>query len=191
MKPIVGITCYRIGERATLSLDYINAAVSTGMLPILLYPGKYPSGEIIDILDGLILSGGGDVDPDYSGAQTAHDIDRTRDEFEFELIYRVKERHIPVLGICRGIQVLNVAFGGTLKDIEGHMEDMHEIQIIPQSRLYEKYGSSHTVNSFHRQAIDSLGEDIYITAVSADGIIEAVEGEDIVGVQWHPERIYG
>lgn len=156
-------------------------------------------------LDGLVLTGGNDIDPRRYGQEPLPQlgpVEPARDRFELELLDEALARGVPVLGVCRGAQLINVWRGGTLhqhipefgaaahaafqypRDHRGHVVDF-----APGSRLADLYGASCLVNSLHHQAIDQLGDGILATGRSPDGVIEAAElrDADILGVQWHPE----
>ena len=176
---------------------YIMAIEKAGGEAVLLPPD---SEEELEGIKGLLLAGGGDVDPSFYNEQDegSNNIDRERDEWEIELIEKFREEGKPILGICRGIQVLNVALGGSLhQDIQGHScgkELCHLIKIKEVSLLYEILGGyvQIEVNSSHHQAIKDLASSLEATAWSEDGYIEAVEGkgeEFLLGVQFHPERL--
>lgn len=167
--------------------------------------------ESVDSLDGLFLTGGGDVDPRYFGVEDvlgqAKEINGSRDEFEFFAIERALDRSLPILGICRGIQVMNVYLGGSLildllsAGYNDHARDdkyriAHEVVIEPQSLLHHIVcADALAVNSSHHQAIGRLGNGLMVSATSADGVIEAAEWimKDrmpfLLLVQWHPERM--
>ena len=150
-------------------------------------------------MDGLLLSGGGDIHPSYYGKHlTGLDtsVDQQRDEREWELLQQFCERKKPVLGICRGIQVIDVFFGGTLFRHLGtaHVHDttIHTVVTSEGGRLRSLFGETLPVNSYHHQAIRTLGAGLHVTAVSdADGVIEAIEHDSlpVMAVQWHPERM--
>lgn len=166
-----------------------------------------PGSPIPDRFSGLVLSGGGDVHPDlYRGDRSACEmVDASRDDLEFRLLEIAMVRRVPILGICRGIQVLNVFFGGTLighierhsaLEVDGQKKDRrHQIRVVPGTRLCTILGAeSLEVNSAHHQAIRDLGKGLVISAMAEDGTTEAVElpGEQfILAVQWHPERDRG
>ena len=153
--------------------------------------------------DGLILCGGNDIDPKYYGEEIngAIDIDYPRDEAEFQLAKTFIDAGKPVMGICRGHQLLNVYFGGTLHQhiesvaehrMEGPIAQIHEVVALEGSIAEKLYGNRFVVNSIHHQAVKDLGEGLKVTMTSTDGsIVEAFEHESlpIFGVQWHPERM--
>lgn len=209
MRPIIGITCNYDQSCGWFCLrDYYTDSVSgAGGMPLLLPAVR--SLELcphyLEICDGVLLSGGGDVDPFWFG-QTADEelgeIDPVRDAFEIKLAQLALAAGKPVLGICRGCQIMNIAAGGTLmQDIKsGRMHEqkaprdypIHDILIEEGSRLNRIMGTDRIrVNSFHHQAIDVPGENMVISAWAADdGIVEAIESRDkpfYLGVQWHPE----
>jgi putative glutamine amidotransferase len=162
-------------------------------------------------LDAVVLTGGGDVDPEYYGVKDgknlAREINRERDEFEFHVIERALDTELPILGICRGMQVMNVYLGGTLiVDLrEAGREDherregkdtLHPIMPVPHTLLSAVTGlGAQTVNSAHHQAVEHLGRGLMACAVSRDGVVEAAEWslkDDmpfLLLVQWHPERM--
>ena len=216
--PVIGISCstlpaLEVGDHRRFALPdyYVECVVAAGGLPLIL-PNIDPdtAAAYLARLDGLVLSGGGDMDPHLFGEDPHPDlglVDGRRDHFELELCRGIREQGIPVLAICRGIQVLNVAYGGTvIQDIPaqvegalGHMQNAvrrtalgHAIDIEPGSHLHEIAGGDRTrVNSFHHQGVGRVPEGLAITARAPDGIIEALEDPKhpwCVGVQWHPER---
>lgn len=159
----------------------------------------------LDEVDALLLTGGGDVDPalyeDDPGR--AASAGRKRDEFEIRLIHAALDRDMPILGICRGIQILNVAHGGTVRSLREdealsnrHGIDLdsfaaHDIDVMENTHLAEAIGAGrHRVNSFHGQAVERVGKGLHACATADDGVIEAVERPDrafVIGIQWHPE----
>ncbi len=167
--------------------------------------------HLIHKADGLILTGGGDVHPKFYGNPNAIDqteeVNELRDEFELNVIEDALGREIPILGICRGMQIINVALGGTLiPDLlslgfndhaqRNSQENRHAVTVVPHTMLDVVTGKSEqTVNSVHHQAIDQLGRGLMVSAVSPDGVIEAAEWalKDrmpfLLLVQWHPERM--
>lgn len=203
-----------------LRFDYLHAISKARGLPSIVASGftnpldeaEQLAGEILDNCDGLMLSGGTDVDPKIFG-EIPHTalgrVDGPRDPFEITLAREAVRRDMPVLGICRGLQVLNVAQGGTLiQDIpsdvenavtheagENRVEIAHEVTIQPGSRLANLLSTTRVgVNSFHHQAAKRLGEGLTQTATSPeDGIVEGLEMSDrtfVVAVQWHPENFW-
>jgi putative glutamine amidotransferase len=163
--------------------------------------GIEPVEGVADLagLDGLLLAGGTDVDPDLYGAAreaATDEPDRVRDRMEGALLDETLERDLPVLGICRGLQFLNVRLGGTLRQhIEGHkcpkQREVHRIAIAPGSRLEAILEArEYVVNSRHHQSADRLGEGLTVTATAPDGVVEALElpgKRFVLAVQWHPE----
>jgi len=166
---------------------------------------------VVNSVDGVVLTGGGDVDPAYYGVTDdggiVRDVNQERDEFEFRVIERALDAELPIVGVCRGMQVMNVYLGGTLiPDLltagredherrEGH-DAIHPIMPVPHSLLAAVTGlGSQSVNSAHHQAVEHLGRGLMTSAVSRDGVVEAAEWslkEDmpfLLLVQWHPERM--
>ncbi len=186
--------------------EYDDKVAAAGGIPVQLSSAAEPQA-IVEHLDGIVLSGGSDIDPRSYGATPGPGkpvYDRDRDRFERGLLSAAIDRGVPVLGICRGAQLMNVHFGGTLiahlPDDEGEAhssyayrryERTHAIAIEPGTRLHDLYGDSVRVNSFHHQAVDQVGQGLRATARAADGVIEAIEhlNLDLVGVQWHPETM--
>jgi putative glutamine amidotransferase len=183
--------------------DYARAITAAGGLPVHL-PQHVDPAEYTGRLDGLVLSGGADVDPHRYGepplAQTGP-VEPERDAAELALIDALVAEDRPVLGICRGLQLLNVWAGGTLhQDVPAHArydlaasEPFDEVAVTPTSRLGLMYGSSRRVNSLHHQSVDRVADGWLVTARSADGTVEAMEwpGHDVIAVQWHPELLPG
>jgi putative glutamine amidotransferase len=170
--------------------------------------------DVVEDLDGLVLQGGADVCPRTYGEEPiepAWEGDERRDRYEIELIHRFREAGKPVLGVCRGAQIINVAFGGTLfqdigtqvdtelvhRDWEPYDDNRHEVELVEGSELASLYPGvrSATINSVHHQSVKDLGDEIEVEAWSADdGVVEAVrlrdsDGAYIAGVQWHPEWV--
>jgi gamma-glutamyl-gamma-aminobutyrate hydrolase PuuD len=187
---------------ATVGRDYVDAIWDAGGLPILL-PTVDVSGAVpmLEACTGLLLIGGGDIEPATYGEPahpTTSGIDTSRDAFELMLTKAALERNIPILGVCRGAQLLNVACGGSLRqdlnsDLCNHwsgFEPAHPVVLDPDSLISVVYGSAElNVNSLHHQAVARLGAGLRATAWSPDLAIEAIEHESrwAVGVQWHPE----
>jgi len=196
--------------------SYTSALLQAGAAPVLLSPDM--EGETLqaclDRLDGVLLAGGNDVSPVMYGAtpvQELGEVNPLRDRFEMRLVKEAIERRMPILGICRGIQSLNVALGGTLwqdlpsqfRTAEGgkpilHSQtsracyNSHEVTIEEGTLLHKIAGDTVIwTNSFHHEAVEKPAPGLRITAHTADGVIEAVEHEELpycIGVQWHPER---
>ena len=181
--------------------QYIAALERAGAGVVPLFPGE----TLPDEFDAVVLSGGGDVHPRRygEGVDGSTEIDEARDELELAVTERALRRGIPILGICRGFQVLNVAMGGTLlQHVDGHTAAdaarrvTHEVRVASGTRLADATGSGPIrVNSWHHQAVtpDRLAPGLVAT-VLVDGFVEAFEAPDrdrwIVGVQWHPERAH-
>jgi putative glutamine amidotransferase len=223
MRPVIGITPsltrvelpHGTFDRYAMATSYINAVLAAGGLPIVLPPQDGGVDELLDLVDGLLLSGGGDVAPTRYGDESLHPktygIDPLRDRFEFALLEEAFARDMPVFCICRGIQVLNVALGGTLyQDVPDqvstnpvHAQETvgipasdpgHRVIPTPDGPLGALCGDGQVeVNSFHHQAIRDVAPDLRIAATSEDGVIEAVSRPDrtfVLGVQWHPELMF-
>jgi putative glutamine amidotransferase len=212
--PVIGITTYVADARwgpweqraALVPLAYVDAVARAGGRPVLLPPAAQAVSETLGAVAGLILCGGPDIDPAVYGqeriAATAR-LSLERDGPELELVRVALQRDVPLLGICRGMQLLNVARGGTLHqhlpDVVGHDGhatapghfDIHAVQIAPDTRIGSILGPWATVMSGHHQGIDRVGEGLIVSARSPDGAIEAVEDPDrrfALGVLWHPEQ---
>lgn len=198
--------------RVRLNEAYVSAVRNAGLVPLVLPPLAPDDLEsLVPALAGLVLSGGGDVDPREYGAvpsPLSGEPHRARDICELALVGIAHERRIPTLAICRGMQVVNVALGGTLvQDIptecpgalrhdqgDQRTTRVHEIRAEPRSILARALGATHlTVNSSHHQAIARPADGLQITARSSDGVIEGAEwtGDDwwMLAVQWHPEEL--
>lgn len=211
---IAGVTRRRGDLEITgVNANYVRSVIAAGGLPVIITPELDPvcAVELFGECDALLLTGGEDVDPVRYGA-TPHpklgDTSADRDSNEIALIADARARDLPILGICRGIQILNVACGGTLvQDLasERPSDVMHEhtgardlrshaIAVQPGTRLAAILGAEHfDANSLHHQAVDVLGSGLVATAHAPDGVIEAVESgnakEWLVAVQWHPEEL--
>ena len=185
----------------TVPLAYVRAVQKAGGLPLLL-PLLDPDDvdDLLASVDGVIVTGGGDVDPARYGQEPSDvlwGVDPARDEFDQVLWHRLLDRPFPVLGICRGAQTLNVTLGGSLvQHLDGHpnqADDRHTAEVDPASRLAAVVGvDALEVNSLHHQAIDRPGDGVVVTARTADGVVEAVEVEGaphVLAVQWHPELL--
>jgi putative glutamine amidotransferase len=227
-RPLIGVTACEIrckedtqsvpqGEPAqtemTLGLSYMRAVERAGGIPVALSPlATMNLDSLLDRLAGLLLTGGPDLDPACYGAERHAGLgptDHGVDTFELELCRNAYQRGMPILGICRGAQLLNVARHGTLHqhlpDVNGGAVEhrqaepadqmVHQVRVAPDSGLAQTTGGGPVkVNSFHHQAIDRLGFGLRAVAWADDGLIEAVEGMDarfVMGVQWHAETLVG
>ena len=209
MLPRIGITSWPRGvdfegtpePNDTVPRAYVRAVRRAGGLPVLL-PLLDPDDldDLLAAVDGIVVSGGGDVDPARYGeapSDVLWGVDPDRDEFDVRLWHRLLDGSLPALGICRGAQTLNVALGGSLvQHLEGHpgkAGDLHPAEVDPGSRLAEVVGGrSIDVNSLHHQAIDRPGDRVVVTARGDDGVVEGVEVEGaphVLAVQWHPELL--
>ena len=227
-RPLIGISTRRLPATALGAVppgvadapiegvfsDYAESVAAAGGIPVLL-PRSADVGGLVDRLDGIVLAGGEDVEPHRYGAapvpqSTVHDAGR--DEFEMALVRGAIDQGLPILAICRGVQLLNVTLGGTLvphldpgDGIDHAMTELHRserrhvVAVAPDSMLAEAVGSDLddgcvvAVNSYHHQAVDEPGAGLAIVARAEDGTVEAVEDDQrrILGVQWHPEMHSG
>ena len=200
--------------RTGVNVAYIRALTQAGGVPLILTPILEPSQaeDALDAVSGLVLTGGEDVDPSTYGetpSPALGSVDRSRDAFEFALLEAVLRRRLPVLAICRGIQLVNVALGGTLwqdlptqrpSEIAHNQRDdrgtrTHRILVKPGTRTAAALGVlSFPANSFHHQGIKDLAPGLNVSAHAEDGLIEAVEfGPErswLVAIQWHPEEFH-
>ncbi|MDR1718964.1 MAG: gamma-glutamyl-gamma-aminobutyrate hydrolase family protein [Dysgonamonadaceae bacterium] len=210
-KPLIGISVGRTQSGgSTVSATYINAVLQAGGIPILIPAISDGAAiyETVATLDGLIMTGGEDINPlwfDEAPIPELGEVDDARDEYEIRLIKMAVDRNIPMLGICRGEQVINVVLGGSLyQDIPSqrdtsvhHRQNLagkfasHEVSVLPTTQLAEIIGEGgHGVNSFHHQAVKDLAPGLMLAATAPDGVVEAYEAypnHPIIGVQWHPE----
>ena len=194
-------------ERIALNANYVRALMVAGLTPLLVPPvlAADRAGEVLDAVAGLVLTGGEDVHPSMYRA-TPHArleaTDHTRDTIELALYRAARERGLPVLAICRGIQLVNVAEGGTLfQDLPSEhpssvnhadANGRHALRIEPKSLLHRTVGDPASVNSRHHQAVQALAPGLRAVAWAEDGVIEGVEPHDggaawLLAVQWHPE----
>ncbi len=212
-RPVIGITGNLGDQLCTLAEGYYRSVLQAGGIPVIIPPYEQTDilADQLDNLDGLIFSGGGDINPLYLGEEPVrelHGVTPVRDAQELLLAKLAYNRQIPILGICKGIQIIAAALGGKLyqdinTQVEGvcvkHSQDLdrgtasHTVTIEPDTLLYnifaETKGCLH-VNSFHHQAVRQIPEGFRISAMSPDGVIEAIESttfKSIIGVQWHPE----
>jgi putative glutamine amidotransferase len=175
---------------------YLDALTRAGAAPAILDPSApVDVATVLARFDGLLLLGGGDVDPARYGAEDVHPevggIDEHHDAFELAALRAALDVDLPVLAVCRGCQVLNVALGGTLRQhVDDHRGVLHSVAVVPGSRTEAAMGTSGPTGwSRHHQVIERVGAGLVVTARDADGLVEGVELPDrwVVGVQWHPE----
>lgn len=221
-KPIIGITSGVLVDeggmfpgyrRVYANEDYISSVVSNGGVPMIV--ALNDSLDVIErqlsVVDGLILTGGNDITPfkyNQEPEQKLGDLFPERDEFEFEVLRLAKEKNIPILGICRGAQLINVYHGGNLfQDLSYRPEETlrhwqshnpaqvtHTIDVVGGTKLNAIMGTPDVlVNSFHHQVMQEVAADFQVSARAKDGVIEAIESTTypfLLGVQWHPEMLY-
>lgn len=219
MRPRIGITAWlralptylgRETQLYTLGSEYVKRVLTAGGLPLLL-PHAGDAEEVLGLLDGLLLSGGDDLHPESYGDRhdgTSTGVSREVDDWEIALVRTAATRHLPTLGICRGMQVMAVAFGGRLiqdlEDVEGHphpggMEPeailalRHQVSLEPACTIAAIYGETeHSVNTIHHQAVVEAGA-LRVVGYGNGGVIEAIEAGNnwpALGVQWHPEKMH-
>jgi putative glutamine amidotransferase len=214
MRPLIGITSYaeeiRWGvwteEAALIPLSYVRAVEHAGGRALIVPPSEDGLEETLGALDGLILSGGGDLDPALYRAEAHPETDAprpARDQAELRLLQAALERDMPVLAVCRGSQLLNIARGGDLvqhlPDQLGHERHKHEpgqfsdhgVRLDPDSRVGTLLGEHAPVKSHHHQGYGTLGEGLREAAWADDGTVEALEDPErrfAIGVLWHPEE---
>lgn len=219
-KPVIGIagtlgpaplsSAFRGVRREFTNEAYTSSLVEAGGTPILLPSLLSEVEALLALCDGILLPGGFDIDPTlYGQAKTplCKKVERDSDQFQLELLSSAHKKGIPVLGICKGCQLINVFFGGTLyQDLslcgtkgtihaqsQKDVPFVHTVSLQKESKLQQIFGSSLLeVNSFHHQGVDTLGRGLVATALCDDGFIEAIEqreGSWCVGVQWHPEAM--
>lgn len=220
-KPIIGISGSVIIDdggifpgyrRSYVNEDYVDSVVQNGGVPYII-PFTEDDEVIrqqLNHVQGLILSGGHDVDPRFYDEEPMQKIGATwpeRDHFDMRLLKLAEENGIPVLGICRGAQIINVAHGGTLyqdlsyrdgltlKHMQGHTPSLptHGMEVDPDSKLAEILGETEfRVNSFHHQLIKDVAPDLFASATAPDGVVEGLENKkgNVIAVQWHPEMLH-
>jgi putative glutamine amidotransferase len=213
MTPLVGITTYIVPARfsswdlesALVPAAYVRAVEAAGGRALLVPPSENAIDETLDAIDALVFSGGSDLDPELYGQEMHPEtkgVMAERDRAELALLERALERDMPVLAICRGSQVLNVALGG---DLVQHLPDVvgdethkhtpgvfgdHDVELRPASKVQRILGDRAPVKSHHHQGFGRLGEGLVESAWAEDGTVEAVEDDSrrfAVGVLWHPE----
>jgi putative glutamine amidotransferase len=212
-RPLIGITAYEVSasfshwrDMPTMMVPagYAHAVSAAGGMPVVIPPFGGAS-ELLDRVDGLVFSGGPDIDPALYGQaaepQTAA-VARHRDDSELELLRAALDLRVPVLGVCRGMQLLNVACGGTLAQHLAETPDVvhrgppgtfttHDVWVAAGTRLHAMVGDAVEVHSCHHQGIDRPGQGLAVTAHAPDGVAEGIEADGeafAVGVLWHPEE---
>ncbi len=212
MKPFIGVSSNLKEKVLSVSTDNIHAVSRFGGVPIVL-PNLQEDGIdlIAEKIDGLILTGGGDIDPTLFGEephQRLGSIVPERDAFEIQLVQKMLEKNKPILGICRGAQILSIAAGGDMyQDIYSQSKEpllqhdqqapnwhaSHFVQVTKKSILSSIIGvEKFKVNSFHHQAVRNIPNGFIVSGIASDGIIEAFESENhsfVMGIQWHPESL--
>ncbi len=207
MKPRILITarsgmngknpCWQVNK------NYVEAIKRAGGIPIICSPQSGDDIDVVaDLCEGLLITGGNDVEPSLYGefkGDTCEVEEPGVDDMDLKLIKYFYRFHKPILGICRGIQIINVAFGGTLyQDLptqysgcreEGHADTEHLCYFEKGTYGEQVFGPSFIVNSYHHQAIKALGDHLEVSGVSEDRVVEAIQARDLFAVQWHPERM--
>jgi gamma-glutamyl-gamma-aminobutyrate hydrolase PuuD len=213
MRPVIGITTYAQEASwgvwklpaALIPLDYVDSVERAGGRPVLIPPSEDGIEETLDALDGIVFSGGADVDPALYGAEPHPETDAPqarRDAAELALLRAALERDVPVLAVCRGVQLLNVVRGGDLvqhlpeelghddhKQVPGVFAE-HPVEVKEGTRLAAMIGARSEVTSHHHQGLGRIGDGLVETAWARDGTLEALEDPSrrfAIGVQWHPE----
>ncbi len=208
-KPLIGVTSYQRNEedRFTLPANYLDVVERAGGIPVIIAPTEDNIASQLDRLDGVVLTGGADVDPgEYGGErkEAVYGVNPERDRYELELTRLALRKKLPIMAICRGLQVLNVAMGGTLVE---HVPDEygetvlhrggesnkvdHPVSIAPGSKLAEILSLTEMeCASYHHQSVRQPAPGFEVVASADDGVIEAIESDEypqVIAVQWHPE----
>ncbi|MFT4412272.1 gamma-glutamyl-gamma-aminobutyrate hydrolase family protein [Fredinandcohnia humi] len=212
-KPIIGVTSHvELDHKHSLANDYLQAIIQAGGIPVILPIGiDEDISQIVDIIDGLVVTGGGDIDPTLFGEEPhpkLGTISPGRDSLEIAIINKMLMENKPILAICRGIQILNIAVGGDMyQDIYSQTEN----ELLQHSQKATRYHLAHfvkakensllaniageaqfKVNTYHHQAVRHIPLPLTVSGVASDGIIEAIESTEhtfVLGVQWHPEAL--
>ena len=212
-RPMIGIStsltsdncgAFALYPRIYVNKDYVDAVIKNGGIPLII-PMTVDKETIIEqmsMVDGLILSGGHDVFPHNYGEEPKQNLGEVlpiRDKYDFMLLSEAKKRKIPILGICRGCQIINVFEGGSLyQDLSyiDHSPEMktHTAIVEKGTKIYEIFGENEImINSFHHQALKDIAKEYKVTVRAKDGVVEAIENMNypfLVGVQWHPEMLH-
>ncbi|MFC4454056.1 gamma-glutamyl-gamma-aminobutyrate hydrolase family protein [Deinococcus sonorensis] len=209
-RPLIGLTTSRPSELPSYtgtSRAYTEALLAVGAIPVLLPSLPDLAPDYAAQMDAILLTGGVDLHPRHYGQSPRRglgEVDEVRDAFEIALYRAAREHDKPVLGICRGMQVMNVLEGGSLHqhlpDVPGVWADHaqvaraptlgHEISFVAGSALGRTHGSQALLNSYHHQAVDAVAPTLTVTASAPDGVVEALEGDGLMAVQWHPELLF-
>ncbi len=179
--------------------DYARGIIEAGGIPVHI-PMDVDPVALLPHLHGLLFTGGADMAPSLYGQEAAGSSwEPERDQLEISLLEAALDQQLPVLGVCRGLQLLNVVTGGSLhQDVPEHSRydvpvdaEVHRVAFEPGTRLAEIYGTELGVNTLHHQTVDRVGQDLAVTARSTDGTVEGLElaGHDVIAVQWHPEMM--
>jgi putative glutamine amidotransferase len=212
-KPIIGVTAHvELDYKHSLASDYVKAIITANGLPVILPIWlDQDVQQLVEMLDGIVITGGGDIDPTIFGEEPHPQlgtISPGRDSFEMALIQAFLKKNKPILGICRGMQILNLTIGGDMfQDIYSQSEQpllqhsqkanrthrAHYVEAQEGSLMAKLAGQSKfMVNTFHHQAVRNVPEPLMISGVASDGVIEAIESVEhrfVLGVQWHPEAL--
>lgn len=202
----IGMPVRTLNGRYVVNMDYVEALAKAKAEAVVILPNT-DLEALMPTLQGVLIPGGGDVDPNLYGEKDIHcgGIDASTDALDKAVILAAMKQDKEILGICRGQQILNVTLGGSLiQDLSHELKTPidhsyseihhaktkgHRISVTPNSRLSSILPESIEVNSYHHQAIKKLADGLSVSAVSEDGVIEAIEGKRILAVQWHPERM--
>jgi putative glutamine amidotransferase len=181
---------------ATAFNAYVEGVAAAGGVPVILpCLGPEWARRLVGSVDGVILTGGQDVDPStYAGPPTDSPVDAARDESEIAVVLAARELGRPLLGICHGLQIVNVALGGSLlQHVDEHLDpNLRHVVDLQAGELAAIVGTTRLeTNSLHHQATDRVGDGLRVTARAGDGVIEALEGDGLMAVQWHPELDQG
>lgn len=208
MKPKIAVLTRINDQRFTVNIDYVNALKNANADVVLLLPqNKETLFNALNECDGLLIPGGEDVNPKLYSQENLYSIliDESIEQLDLDAIEIMDKLNKPIFGICRGLQILNVAYGGTLiQDINQQIPNSqehsfshiyqkplngHKVNVLANTNLINFLKSTIEVNSYHHQCIDKLAPKFKISSLSDEGIIEAIESDRIIAVQWHPERM--